>query len=174
MDLGDDLAAVLGECGLSCEMDDAGLLTSGPVTSEAGPFRVFLAVDGNVVKAMAAPTATSAGVRPWRVPLAARTAVARALAALNSELPEGVAEIDLRDGELRFRASFVIVPEMDVLPLARHAARLCQVFFVSVQIAMVAVVDAAARAPRGVPDVELESLARSCAADAVKRLAEMA
>lgn len=175
MDLGDELIAVLGECGLACEMDDAGILTSAPIAGESGgapPFRVFLAVDGGVVKALAAPAQMPSGAPPWRVPLAARAATARALAALNSELPEGTAEIDVRDGELRYRVSYPVVPEMDIAPLARQATRLCLSHFPSLTVAVAAVVDAAARAPRsGVPDIELSGLAKSCIADAAERLA---
>jgi hypothetical protein len=169
MDLADELAAIFSAFGLSCELDGDGVLTSSPVAEEglaASPFCVLLSVSDGVLKASSASA--------YRVPLAWRPALTRFLAHINAALAEGAAELDVRDGELRFRVSFPVVAEMDCATLARHAVALCLACYPAVTAACLAAgarsagVGAAAARQQ---EADFDAMAKAAAADAAKRLA---
>ena len=132
------------------------------VGSGADEFTVLVSSDGGVLKA----TASSPS---FRVPLAGRPAAARALAVVNATLSEGTAELDVADGELRFRVSLPQAPAADLAPLARHVLRTCIAGYPPLLAQLEPLARAAAA--RRPADAELEAAAAAVADGLAARLA---
>ena len=131
------------------------------VGSGSGAFSLYAAHGDGVLKV--------SGSSGYCVPLASRPALVRALAAVNAALSEGTAEMDVVDGELRFRVSLPAAPRAGLQPLVQHVLRVCIAGYPPLAAAMEPLArTAGSRRPT---DAELEAAAKAVADDVAARLA---